>query len=114
MNETTITYGCIHQATPCQLCKENYNLFNKAEKEYKWISIKYAVPPDDRHVLIYYFMTGETYPADIAVGWRSVYKNGKVKWKAYSCFGTNLIMEEGKPSFHTVTHWQHLPEPPID
>lgn len=33
-----------------------------------WISIKDAVPPDIRRVLIYYFMTGETYPPHISIG----------------------------------------------
>lgn len=76
-----------------------------------WISIKDAVPPDSRHILICYFMTGETYPPDISIGWREAYKNGKVKWKAHSSWGTTVIMEEGKISFYTITHWMQITQP---
>lgn len=77
-----------------------------------WISIKDAVPPDDRKVLILYHMSTTDYDPYIAVGLRQVYKNGKVKWKAFTWYGTSIIAIESIRGFYTVTHWMPLPSLP--
>ena len=78
----------------------------------QWISVKDAVPPDNRIVLILYKITDHHYPPDISIGCRVVYKNGKIKWKYLNPCGTGILCEEGKKCFHTLLCWQPLPKPP--
>lgn len=78
----------------------------------EWISVKDAVPPDSRKVLINYKIKDEKYPPMIEIGWRIVYKNGKIKWKFRDCFGNSILCIEGVKGFYELLHWMPLPQSP--
>lgn len=79
-----------------------------------WIDIKFAVPSDERKVLLlyYYSFKEKRYEKKITIGWRQVYKNGKVKWRCYTYTGTSILYIENqrKDQGHVLTHWMPLPE----
>jgi len=77
-----------------------------------WINVNDAVPPDDRRILLLYHFTGENFPSEISIGWRKIYKNGKVKWKAFTWSGTTILCTDNEVCFKKVTHWAKLPEFP--
>jgi hypothetical protein len=77
-----------------------------------WISVNKSVPPDDRYVLILHHLTDTKYPPDINIGYRKIFKNGKIKWKYFSWCGVRILCTEGEKDFQTITHWMPLPEVP--
>lgn len=78
----------------------------------EWISVNYAVPPDNREILIFYrYSSGLPHPK-IHAGFRESYKNCKVKWKVFDFNGVSTIQIDAQEGFHTVTHWMPLPNPP--
>ena len=78
----------------------------------QWISIDFAVPPDDREVLAralykWTLTNGEKRSSsDIHIASRKVFKNGRIKWRGN---GGYISTDE---SATKVTHWMPLPEPP--
>ncbi len=79
----------------------------------EWINIDFAIPPDNRKVLVctlYSWKIGigeirET--KNIYIARMKRFKNGKVKWQ--DCRGSYI----SKPDSDTkVTHWMPLPPPP--
>lgn len=79
-----------------------------------WISIDFAVPPDERDVLVvtsfpWRGANGETRKTrDIYVAKRIVFKNGNVKWR--NSHGSGCVATE--ESATQVTHWMPLPKLP--
>lgn len=78
----------------------------------EWISVKNAVPPDNREVLVLHHITDCDYPPSISIGWRVVFKNGRIKWKYNEWCGTSILCIENEKGFNTLTHWMPLPEAP--
>lgn len=79
---------------------------------YEWISVDFAVPPDEREVLVRTFYKWqmangkETSHSDIYIACRIVFKNGKVKWRGDRGY---VATDETETK---VTHWMSLPEQP--
>ncbi len=79
-----------------------------------WISVKDAVPPDNRNVLAvdlyeWYSDGKKNKSQTIYVAQRIVFRNGNVKWRSSNGRG---YIDSGTHSSFKVTHWQPLPAPP--
>lgn len=78
-----------------------------------WISVDFAVPPDERDVLVRTFYkwktsTGkESSASNICIACRIVFKNGKIKWRGIR--GGYVATDETGTK---VTHWMPLPNFP--
>lgn len=82
-----------------------------------WISVKDAVPPDDRDVLVCTYWSWISLDGrfierkEIEIGQRVVFKNGNIKWRSNK---GGFISIDGQGAEHNmVTHWMALPEKPL-
>lgn len=79
----------------------------------EWISVDFAVPPDERHVLIRSVLKWtrsngkEMISHHIHIGSRIVFKNGNIKWRNKN--GGYIATHQSETK---VTHWMPLPDMP--
>ena len=79
----------------------------------EWISVKFAVPHDERYVLVQSSYEWTMSNGDkrcqrvIHIASRIVFKNGHVKWKSQS--GGYISTHKSQTK---ITHWMPLPDLP--
>jgi len=79
----------------------------------EWISVNFAVPPDERNVLVialskWKMSNGkERQSYNIYIANRIAFKNGNIKWR---CTRGGYIQDNKSET--KVTHWMPLPEEP--